>query len=122
MGATSWNGSEHLPEHGWAVLNGDEPRLGDWADRVKSQVLLVGRGSHCDLKATEVRSGQGELKFVVDGTQCTVPIWGRHALHAALAAFAVGRIMGLSAQRRGRADCESFGRWHIAVRSLVRTA
>ena len=86
----------HLPEHGWAVLNGDEPRLCDWADRVKSRVMLVGRGSHCDLNATHVRGGQGELKFSVEGIDCTVRIWGRHSLPAALAAYAVGRIMGLS--------------------------
>ncbi|HPM81018.1 MAG TPA: UDP-N-acetylmuramoyl-tripeptide--D-alanyl-D-alanine ligase [Candidatus Anammoximicrobium sp.] len=89
---------QDLPEHGWAVLSGDEPRLGDWADRVKTQVMLVGRGSHCDLNATHVHCGQGELKFVVEGTECTVRTWGRHALHAALTAFAVGRIMGLSAR------------------------
>lgn len=87
---------QHLPEYGWAVLNGDDPRLCDWADRVRSQVMLVGRGSHCDLSATHVRGGQGELQFTVERTECTVRIWGRHALHAALAAFAVGRIMGLS--------------------------
>jgi UDP-N-acetylmuramoyl-tripeptide--D-alanyl-D-alanine ligase len=85
-----------LPEHGWAVLNGDEPRLCDWADRARSQVMLVGRGSHCDLNATQVRGGQGELRFAVEGLECTVGTWGRHSLHAALAAYAVGRIMGLS--------------------------
>jgi UDP-N-acetylmuramyl pentapeptide synthase len=87
-----------LPEHGWAVLNGDEPQLCDWADRARSEIVLVGRGSHCDLTATEVRWSQGELRFVVEGAECQVRTWGRHALHAALAAYAVGRIFGLPGQ------------------------
>ena len=89
---------EHLPEHGWAVLNGDEPQLCEWADRAKSEVILVGRGSHCDLTATDVRSSRGELSFAVGGAEFHVRIWGRHGLHSALAAYAVGRIMGLPAQ------------------------
>ncbi len=88
----------HLPEHGWAVLNGDEPQLCDWADRAKAEVVLVGRGSHCDVTATEVRWSDGELRFVAAGTECQVRTWGRHALHAALAAYAVGRIFGISAE------------------------
>lgn len=87
-----------LPEHGWAVLSGDEPQLRDRAVRARSAVVLVGRSSHSDLIATDVRWSDGWLRFVVAGTECQVRAWGRHTLHAALAAYAVGRIFGLSAQ------------------------
>lgn len=87
----------HLPEHGWAVLSGDEPQLRDRAVRARSAVVLVGRSSHSDLIATDVRWSDGRLRFVVAGTECQVRAWGRHTLQAALAAFAVGRIFGLSA-------------------------
>jgi len=88
----------HLPEHGWAVLNGDEPRLRERAVRVRSAVLLVGRSTHCDLIATDVCWSDGQLRFAVAGTPCQVRTWGRHTLHAAMAAYAVGRIFGLSAE------------------------
>jgi UDP-N-acetylmuramoyl-tripeptide--D-alanyl-D-alanine ligase len=45
--------------------------------------------------AVEVQSRAGELSFVIEGTKFRVPIWGRHPLHAALAACGVGQIAGL---------------------------
>jgi UDP-N-acetylmuramoyl-tripeptide--D-alanyl-D-alanine ligase len=87
---------ESMSKDGWAVLNGDVPRLGELAKEADSRVLLVGRGSHCDVVANDVRSQLGELSFVVDRTRFRVPVWGRHHLHSALAAYAVGRIMNLS--------------------------
>jgi UDP-N-acetylmuramoyl-tripeptide--D-alanyl-D-alanine ligase len=78
------------------VLNGDFPQLGELAQQTESRVLLVGRKSHCDVVASDVRSQLGELSFLVDGVRFRVPVWGRHHLHSALAAYAVGRIMNLS--------------------------
>lgn len=87
---------ESVSNDGRVVLNGDVPRLNELAKETKSRVLLVGRGSHCDVIASDVRSQSGELSFVVDGTRFRVNVWGRHHLHSALSAYAVGRIMNLS--------------------------
>jgi UDP-N-acetylmuramoyl-tripeptide--D-alanyl-D-alanine ligase len=84
-----------LPETGCAVLNGDHPTLRELVDRTAAEVILVGRGSHCDLVASHVDCRCGELAFTVAGTRFRLPVWGRHHLHAALAAVAVGQKLGL---------------------------
>jgi UDP-N-acetylmuramoyl-tripeptide--D-alanyl-D-alanine ligase len=88
-----------LPREGWAVLNGDQPRLAELAERTEAQVLLVGRGSHCDIAPGHVRYTSGSLSFVVDGTHFRVPVSGRHHLQGVLAAYAVGRIMQMEPRR-----------------------
>jgi UDP-N-acetylmuramoyl-tripeptide--D-alanyl-D-alanine ligase len=88
-----------LPRGGWGVLNGDHPRLAELAERTEAQVLLVGRGSHCDIAPGHVRYTSGSLSFVVEGTPFCVPVSGRHHLHAVLAAYAVGRIMQMEPDR-----------------------
>lgn len=87
---------EGLPVDGWAVLNGDSPRMSDVASCLAPHVLLVGQSPHCDVVASHVRSHLGELSFVADGVPIRVPVSGRNHLYSALAAFAVGRIMNMS--------------------------
>jgi UDP-N-acetylmuramoyl-tripeptide--D-alanyl-D-alanine ligase len=84
-----------LPSNGWLILNGDEERLRRLRDRTRAQTFFVGRSGGCDLLATEVRCTGGRLGFVVDGQRVEVPVWGRHHLNAALAAWAVGKLMGV---------------------------
>lgn len=81
-----------LPEDGWAVLNGDDRPLRTSGQPAGAQVVLVGRGVHCDVTASHVRSRSGELSFTIDDTPFRVPMRGRETLPAALAAYAVGRI------------------------------
>jgi len=87
---------DSLSDDGWAVLNGDIPRLDGIASRLKSRVVLIGRSSRCDVVADNVRNRLNELSFVSDGVPFRVPFQGRHYLHSALAAIAVGRIMDIS--------------------------
>lgn len=100
-----------LPPDGRAVL-GDDPWLRSVAKQCRAGITWVGTGDQCELKATGVSSNQGRLRFrlavgdasrkvavgdgVGDGAECKfcVPVWGRHHLTAALAAVAVGRMMG----------------------------
>lgn len=89
---------EALPEDGWAVLNGDARRLRAFGEQTDAQVVLVGRGSHCDVTASQIRSRSGQLSFTIAGTPFRVPVWGRHPLHSALAAYAVGRILEIPPQ------------------------
>jgi UDP-N-acetylmuramyl pentapeptide synthase len=85
-----------LPQRGWAVLNGDVPRLRRWAAACAARTVWVGRNLGCEIAATGVHCRCGELKFQVLNRSMHVPTWGRHHLPAALAAVAVGRIAGLT--------------------------
>jgi UDP-N-acetylmuramoyl-tripeptide--D-alanyl-D-alanine ligase len=85
-----------LPENGWAVLAGDDLGLRKLAARSRARIVWFGRSLDNDLVATNVESRDGHLSFLVDGTSMSVGVWGRHHLGPALAAVAVGRILGLS--------------------------
>lgn len=97
-----------LPADGWAVLAGDDPQLRRVAAGARTRIVWFGRSLDNDLVATHVESRQGRLSFSVDGTPMSVGIWGRHHLGPALAAVAVGRILGTSDREiaRGLADFE----------------
>ena len=103
-----------LPESGQAVLV-DDPLLHNMAGCCKAPITWVGSGPRCTLRAVDVQSGRGCLSFRVaagealddaaaarlDGVspvRITVPVWGRHHLTSALAAVAVGRMMGFDMQ------------------------
>jgi UDP-N-acetylmuramoyl-tripeptide--D-alanyl-D-alanine ligase len=98
-----------LPESGRAVLTDDE-ELRAASFKCHAPITWIGTGSRCDLQAVDVRSERGRLSFRVaigDGQDShandpaavspirfSVPVWGRHHVTAALAAIAVGRMMG----------------------------
>jgi UDP-N-acetylmuramyl pentapeptide synthase len=113
-----------LPADGWAVLDGDDQRLRKLAVNCPARIMWVGRSADCDLSATVTRCGEGSLEFSVDGWRASVPVWGRHHLHAALAAVAVGQIAGIErreiAARLGRFDslpgrCEVLTRDDLTI-------
>lgn len=79
-----------------AIIWGDDIRLERAARMCHTRVTLVGRGSHCDLAASEVRCHEGRLAFRLDGAEYDLPLEGRHFLPAALTAIAIGRRWGIS--------------------------
>jgi UDP-N-acetylmuramoyl-tripeptide--D-alanyl-D-alanine ligase len=96
-----------LPPDGHAVL-GDDPWLRAAADCPVS-VTWIGAGSQCDVRAVDISSIRGRLSFrVVTGktagagdegddpgqVRFCLPVWGRHHVTGALAAVAVGRLLG----------------------------
>ncbi len=91
-----------LPPDGAAVL-ADDPWLRKLAGGCEARIAWVGVNDDCDIRATDVRSDNGRLAFRVGDCQFCLPVWGRHHLTAALAAVAVGRIMGLSLDLIARA-------------------
>lgn len=89
-----------LPRTGWAVLNGDDPRVRQMADRTGAQVLFYGCGEDNDLTATAVSSRWPErLTFQVNhkGSSLSVQtlLCGEHWVYSVLAALAVGVVMGI---------------------------
>ncbi len=83
-----------LPPDGQAVL-GDDPWLRNMAQGCAVDIVWIGAGEGCDLRATDIHGEHGRLTFRVDDCQFCVPVWGRHHLTSAMAAVAVGRMMGL---------------------------
>ena len=87
-----------LPSAGVAVL-GDDPMLRRVARSCRAPVIWVGRGTACDITASDVQWDHGVLNFTLSGCFFHVPIWGRHHLGSALVAVAVGRSMGLDLEQ-----------------------
>jgi UDP-N-acetylmuramoyl-tripeptide--D-alanyl-D-alanine ligase len=90
---------EALPADGTAILNGDDPLTRAMAAKTKARIVLYGLSSDCDLWADEIESfGLEGMRFQLHwhGTAIAarVPLLGRHSVHTALAAAAVGLVEG----------------------------
>jgi UDP-N-acetylmuramoyl-tripeptide--D-alanyl-D-alanine ligase len=91
---------EAIPDDGWAILNGDDPRVRAMAERCRGRVLLYGLSPDNDVRATEVESeGLDGTAFWLligeDSSRVRVPLIGGHAVELALAAIAVGHAVGM---------------------------
>ena len=91
---------EAIPEDGWAILNGDDPRVRAMAARCRGGVLFYGLGEENDVRATEVESEGLEgtafwLHIGEDVNRVKVPLIGGHAVELALAAIAAGHALGM---------------------------
>ncbi|MCA9879518.1 MAG: UDP-N-acetylmuramoyl-tripeptide--D-alanyl-D-alanine ligase [Thermomicrobiales bacterium] len=89
-----------IPEDGWVILNGDDPRVRAMADRSRGRVLFFGLGEGNDVRASGVESeGLEGTSFWLhlDGevNRVRIPLIGGHAVELALAAIAVGHAAGL---------------------------
>lgn len=92
---------ESLPEDGVAVLNGDDLRVRAMAERCRCPVVLYGFANDCVVRAESVESnGLAGISFdlLLDGqrSRLRLPLLGRHSVHTALAAIAVGRVLGMA--------------------------
>jgi UDP-N-acetylmuramoyl-tripeptide--D-alanyl-D-alanine ligase len=93
-----------LPVGGTAVLNADDERVARMADGRKGQLRVVryGFGDAADVRAMNIESlGENGMRFELKLPRATVvttiPALGRHSVHNALAAAAVGDALGLDA-------------------------
>lgn len=110
---------ESLPTDGWAILDGDDRLLRQWEAATNARIIRVGRGSECDLIATDIRNGAEGLEFVLEGRRFFVPLRGRHLLHPVLSALAVGRVFGVSMADMAANLAELQNREPIAGPSLA---
>jgi UDP-N-acetylmuramoyl-tripeptide--D-alanyl-D-alanine ligase len=94
---------EALPEEGVAVLNFDDPRVRAMEAKSRARVFFYGLSPEADLWADEV-TGLGldgirfRLHYRKETIYLKVPLIGRHSVHTALRAAAVGLIEGLTWQ------------------------
>ena len=120
---------EALPRNGTAVLNADDERVRRMGARGPAAVVTYGFAADADVRADDVRSnGAAGMAFnLVAGGRPSEPMaigtLGRHAVHNALAAAAVGLAAGLSMAdvRRGLAEARvSEHRGELIVAGPVR--
>ena len=96
---------EALPPapEGVAVLNYDDPWVRWMAERTQARVFFYGLSPEADLWADEIE-GLGlegiafRLHYRDETVQVKAPLLGRHAVHTALRAAAVGLVEGLTWQ------------------------
>jgi UDP-N-acetylmuramoyl-tripeptide--D-alanyl-D-alanine ligase len=95
---------EALPpasEGGAAVLNGDDPMVRAMANKTEAEVFCYGLDPACDLWASHIESqGLEGVRFQLhhkgERLHVKIPLLGRHSVHTALAAAAVGLVEGES--------------------------
>jgi len=88
---------------GWAILNYDDPLVRAMADKTQARVIFYGLSPEADLWADQV-NGLGlegihfRLHYGRETLYMRVPLIGRHSVHTALRAAAVGLVEGLNWQ------------------------
>lgn len=88
---------------GLAILNFDDPKVREMADQSKSRIFFYGMSPDAHLWADQVEGlGLDGIRFRLhyqnEVLHLRVPLIGRHSVHTALRAAAVGLIDGLSWQ------------------------
>ncbi|MBK8902952.1 MAG: UDP-N-acetylmuramoyl-tripeptide--D-alanyl-D-alanine ligase [Anaerolineaceae bacterium] len=92
---------EALPADGTAVLNKDDALVMSMADHTQARVFTYGLDKKADLWASHIRSkGLEGVRFTLhhegESMVVQVPLLGRHSVHTALRAAAVGLVEGLT--------------------------
>lgn len=95
-----------LPADGAAILNADDPRVMAEAARTDARVTTFGFGRGCDVRAVDVVErgcgveNPGTVSFEVEGGGIVeLPVPGRHNVSNALAAIAVGDVLGIDREK-----------------------
>jgi len=104
---------EALPAGGTAVLNADDVRVTRWSPPQGVATIRYGFAAGADVSAADVRSlGAEGMAFTLvlpDGRiAVATPALGRHSVHNALAAAAVGHVAGLDAATIARGIGRGF--------------
>ncbi|MDQ3492663.1 MAG: UDP-N-acetylmuramoyl-tripeptide--D-alanyl-D-alanine ligase [Chloroflexota bacterium] len=92
---------ESLPADGTAVLNADDPRVISMRSDTRATVLSYGFAASADVRAEALESlGEAGMRFLLRTPSGAAPVTttalGRHSVHNALAAAAVGIAAGMT--------------------------
>ena len=86
-----------LPPDGTSVLNWDDPRVKALWTRGPGSTVTFGLAPDAEVRAVDIDAGVDAVSFeLADDGRVTLPIAGRHNVMNALAAIAVGRVVGVS--------------------------
>jgi len=91
---------EALPADGFAVLNGDDPRVRAMASKTKARAVLFGTSTDCGVRGSDLESkGLEGISFMLEyggeSLRVRTRLPGRHLLPNALAAAAVALVEGM---------------------------
>lgn len=91
---------EALPDDGLAILNFDDARVMSMRSATNAPIFTYGLNVEADLWASDIESvGLEGLRFIMhhqdEEIHLKVPLLGRHSVHTALRAAAVGLSQGL---------------------------
>jgi UDP-N-acetylmuramoyl-tripeptide--D-alanyl-D-alanine ligase len=93
---------EHLKAGGKAVLNADDRRVYKIATRTKKEMLLFGQSENARIRATAIKEKTAGISFNLDlpkkSLRVDLKVPGQFMVINALAAAAVGHLLGLSAE------------------------
>jgi UDP-N-acetylmuramoyl-tripeptide--D-alanyl-D-alanine ligase len=92
-----------LPDDGVAMLNQDDPYVLSMAGQTRARVFTYGLTPEADLWASDIESeGLEGIRFVLhyqdEAIHAKVPLLGRHSVHTALRAAAVGLVEDMTWQ------------------------
>jgi UDP-N-acetylmuramoyl-tripeptide--D-alanyl-D-alanine ligase len=92
-----------LPADGVAILNQDDPFVRSMAEQTQARVFTYGLTPEADLWANNIESeGLEGVRFVLhyqsEALHAKVPLLGRHSVHTALRATAVGLVEDMTWQ------------------------
>ena len=92
---------EALPEDGTAILNYDDPRVMAMSDHTQARIFTYGLDSRAHVWADNIHSmGLDGVRFTLhrghESLSLGIPMLGRHSVHTALRATAVGLVEDLS--------------------------
>jgi UDP-N-acetylmuramoyl-tripeptide--D-alanyl-D-alanine ligase len=92
-----------LPDDGVAILNQDDSYVRPMAEQTQARLFTYGLTPEADLWASDIESeGLEGIRFVLnyedEAIHAKVPLLGRHSVHTALRATAVGLVEGMTWQ------------------------
>ena len=84
-----------------AVINADDPYGRRLLEQLKGRVETVSFSleNPSDLKASNIREHLTHTEFTVNGISAKINLLGRHNVYNALAAIAVGHVLGIEPQK-----------------------
>jgi UDP-N-acetylmuramoyl-tripeptide--D-alanyl-D-alanine ligase len=94
---------KHIKSNGKAILNADDRRILKLAEKTDREVILFGLSEDATIRAEAVKEKAGGISFILVLPQERVPVQlsisGQFMVPNALAAAAVGYVVGLSAEQ-----------------------
>jgi UDP-N-acetylmuramoyl-tripeptide--D-alanyl-D-alanine ligase len=107
---------EALPPDGLAIINGDSPEVLEVVRRkARCRLMTFGCAAHNDFSGEDVKLSRAGTRFYVKSpewqSELSIPLLGRPAVLAALAATAVAQYGGLSFSEIRRALSHARGVW-----------
>ncbi len=104
---------EALPSDGTAVLNMDDERVAGMQGLSECRVIGYGMGSQAAVQALDLQFAEGGTDFMCRSFDevfaVHLPVAGKHNVYNALAAIAVARVLGVSAEKIRKALAHWLG-------------